>query len=124
SLGVGRVVPRCVARAYHLFVGHTNGISSPNGLGLVQGRRVRTTHLREEYDGLTERLFHPDGPATRGNWGTDPVALSDDSEAVPHTPNCDYFAAEGRLFAHSSSPSLSTIPVRRSLLTGQISAIN
>jgi arylsulfatase A-like enzyme len=56
--------------------------------------------------------------------GADPQALSDGSEPVPHTPNLDHLAAEGVLFDRHYSPSPSSIPARRSLLTGQTPATN
>ena len=56
--------------------------------------------------------------------GTDPQALSAAGEPVPHTPNLDNLAAEGALFTRNYSPSPSSIPARRSLLTGQTPATN
>jgi arylsulfatase A-like enzyme len=56
--------------------------------------------------------------------GADPQALSDGSEPVPHMPNLDHLAAEGVLFDRHYSPSPSSIPARRSLLTGQTPATN
>jgi len=56
--------------------------------------------------------------------GGDPVALSVDGETVPYTPNLDNLAAQGTLFARHYSPSPSSIPARRSLLTGQTPATN
>jgi arylsulfatase A-like enzyme len=56
--------------------------------------------------------------------GADPQALSTAGETVPHTPNLDHLTAEGTLFARHYSPSPSSIPARRSLLTGQTPTTN
>lgn len=57
--------------------------------------------------------------------GADPNALSTSrARAVPHTPNIDHLASNGTLFARHYSPSPSSIPARRSLLTGQTPVTN
>lgn len=56
--------------------------------------------------------------------GADPQSLSSGGEPIPHTPNLDHLAARGTLFARHYSPSPSSIPARRSLLTGQTPATN